>query len=83
VQGSSTRGFRVCHNGIELGRVVDMLGGDDEGMLGYEVRCGDGVSRFLPRHASKLHEGEVVVFSPLALLDDDQADFYRRRARRC
>jgi uncharacterized protein YrrD len=71
---------RVVTGGIELGRVVDVIldeAGDRE--LGLDVRCKDGVHRFLPIATVDVGEEDVVVGSPLVLLDRDQLDFYRAR----
>jgi len=72
----------VVMDGIELGRAVDVFfdGSADE-PIGLEVRCKDGVHRFLPISTAELGESEVTVESPLVLLDRDQLDFYRARGR--
>ena len=64
---------------IQLGVVVDVI--FDQRLsraLGLEVRCGDGEKRFLPLAAARAHGGEVVVSTPLALLDPPQLAFYAR-----
>ncbi len=81
MEGSTLLGLRVVHLGIELGRVVGRVDGADGVVLAYEVRCGDGQVRLLPARAALVGDDEVVIASPLALLDDDQAAFYRRVAR--
>jgi hypothetical protein len=71
---------RVLTGGIELGRVVDVIldkTGDRE--IGLDVRCRDGVHRFLPIATADLGEEDVVIESPLVLLEKDQLDFYRTR----
>jgi uncharacterized protein YrrD len=71
---------RVLTGGIELGRVVDVIldkTGDRE--IGLDVRCRDGVHRFLPLATADLGEEDVVIESPLVLLEKDQLDFYRTR----
>jgi sporulation protein YlmC with PRC-barrel domain len=73
---------RVVMNGIELGRVVDVIL-DEAGqrLVGFDVRCRDGSHRFLPFAAACIADGEVEVGSPLLLLERDQLDFYRRHGR--
>ncbi len=73
---------RVVTGNIELGRVVDVIldeTGDRE--LGLDVRCKDGVHRFLPIATVDLVDEDVVIGSPLVLLETDQLDFYRTRGR--
>jgi len=65
--------------GIELGRTVDLI--LDRGMgrvVGLEVRCGDGVHRFLPAAAAEPFPDRIVVRSSFALLDEGELDFYLR-----
>jgi hypothetical protein len=50
-------------------------------MIGLDVRCKDGVHRYLPIATVDLDGEEVVVESPLMLLETDQLDFYRARGR--
>jgi hypothetical protein len=76
---STLLGLRVLHNRIELGRVVEVVRDSEDRPLGYEVRCGDGVSRFLPAFAGTVGDAAIVVYSPLALMDQEQARFYKRR----
>ena len=71
---------RVVTAGIELGRVVDVIldeTGDRE--IGLDVRCKDGVHRFLPIATVDLGKEDVVIDSPLLLLEKDQLDFYLSR----
>ena len=64
---------------IHLGVVVDAILDDRlSRALGLEVRCGDGENRFLPLAAARLHDREVVISTPLALLDAPQLAFYTR-----
>jgi PRC-barrel domain len=73
---------RVVTGGVELGRVVDViLGEEGDHPIGLEVRCKDGANRFLPIATAELGEEDVVVESPLVLLEPDQLDFYRTRGR--
>jgi hypothetical protein len=68
----------VAHQGIDLGRAVDVLLDLDAGhALGLEIRCGDEARRFLPFGAARLAPDATEVGSPLALLDD--LAFYRAR----
>ena len=70
----------VVMKGIPVGRVIDViLERENRGVIGFEVRCEDGRHRFLPRAAASSDGSVVVIDSPLALLDTDQLDFYRRR----
>jgi hypothetical protein len=70
----------VRMNGINVGRVVDViLERETEAVIGFEVRCEDGRHRFLPRAAATGEDSTITIDSPLALLDADQLDFYRRR----
>jgi sporulation protein YlmC with PRC-barrel domain len=68
----------VRHNGIDLGRAVDVLLDLDSGRaLGLEVRCRDETRRFLPLGAARIESDATELASPLALLDD--VAFYRSR----
>jgi len=70
----------VVTNGIPVGRIVDVISdGASKKVIGYEVRCQDGQHRFLPRTSATHRGSEIEIDSPLALLDTDQLDFYRRR----
>ena len=67
-------------NGITVGRVVDViLERENLEVIGFEVRCEDGRHRFLPRAAAATDGSVIAIDSPLALLDADQLEFYRRR----
>ena len=73
---------RVVLDGIELGRVVDVLLDEaGERPVGFDVLCGDGTHRFLPYATALLAGDEVEVGSPFVLLGRDQLDFYRRHGR--
>jgi sporulation protein YlmC with PRC-barrel domain len=68
----------IRHQGIDLGRAVDVLLDLEAGRaLGFEVHCPDDTRRFLPLGAARIGRGAVDIGSPLTLLDD--LDFYRRR----
>jgi hypothetical protein len=72
----------VVLNRIRVGRVVDvLLGSDGEALVGLEVRCEDGRHRFLPKAAAAERDGAIEIYSPFALLDSDQLDFYREQGR--
>lgn len=67
-------------NRIRLGRPVDLLLDPvDWRALGFVVRCGDDVDRFLVFAGGDLHEDEIAVPSAFLLLED--VDFYRARSR--
>lgn len=71
----------VFYRGIKLGVVVDAL--LDEGLhrlLGLEIVCRDGVSRFLPFPACDVVDGRLTTGSALVLLERE-LEFYRRRGR--
>ena len=73
---------RVVTSGIELGRVVDVIfDSTGENAIGLDVRCKDGENRFLPLATADVDNGDVVVDSPLVLLEPDQLDFYRAKGR--
>jgi sporulation protein YlmC with PRC-barrel domain len=73
---------RVVTSGIELGRVVDVIFDETgENAIGLDVRCKDGENRFLPMATADLGDGDVLVDSPLVLLEPDQLDFYRAKGR--
>jgi hypothetical protein len=68
----------VAHQGIDLGRAVDVLLDLDAGRaLGLEILCGDESRRFLPFGAARLGRDATEAGSPLALVDD--LAFYRAR----
>ena len=73
-------GVPVRLRGISLGRIGDvLLDPERTRVLGFEVRCGDGASRFLPWSAVAEFGAELTLDSALPLLED--VAFYRRRAR--
>lgn len=73
---------RVVTGGIALGRVVDVIFDESgENAIGLDVLCRDGVNRFLPMATADVSDGDVVVGSPLVLLEADQLDFYRAKGR--
>ena len=82
MQGVDLLNKRVVTDGIELGRVVDVIL-DESGArpIGFEVLCGDGSHRFLPDPTARIDDEHVEVDSPLMLLEREQLDFYRQRGR--
>jgi hypothetical protein len=73
---------RVVTGGIELGRVVDVIFDETgENAIGLDVRCRDGENRFLPMATADVADGDVLVDSPLVLLEPAQLDFYRAKGR--
>lgn len=73
----------VVLRGIRLGRPTDVaLDAATLRAVGFDIRCGDGVDRFLPLPAARLREREIAVGSALMLLDEGDAAFYRRGIRR-
>jgi hypothetical protein len=70
-------------HGIQLGRPLEaLLQPDHNRVLGFEVLCGDGAQRFLPFSVVRIERGEIALDSALTLIDESDADYYRRRARR-
>jgi hypothetical protein len=70
----------VVLNGLQVGRIVDViLEREKRSVIGFEVRCEDGVHRFLPRASATRGGAAIEIDSPLSLLDTDQLDFYRQR----
>jgi hypothetical protein len=72
----------VRMRGIGIGRAVDVIV-DPTGKkaLGFDVLCRDESHRFLPLTAAAIGDDQIAVESPLALLAEEQLDFYRKRAR--
>jgi len=70
-------------HGIELGRPVEILvDAVADRVLGFEIRCGDGAQRFLAFPVADLRADEITLGSALALIDERDLEFYRRRSRR-
>jgi hypothetical protein len=83
VTGERLLGLPVRVRGIQLGRAVDLLLDPVRSrILGFDVLCGDERSRFLPFSTATLADGELLVPSALVLVDDEDADFYRKRTVR-
>jgi hypothetical protein len=74
--------FPVSLGGIQLGRPVDLLL-DRDGLrvLGFDVLSRDEVHRFLPLAAAELESEQIVVGSPLLLLDEGELAFYRTQGQ--
>ncbi len=71
----------VKSRGIELGQPIDVvLDPGGRRALGLVVLCKDEEQRFLPLTVAEIGDDEIAVASVLALLDDGELDFYRRRA---
>jgi PRC-barrel domain protein len=82
VTGVDLLNKRVVMDGIELGRVVDVLLDETgERPVGFDVLCGDGSHRFLPYATVHLGSDEIEVASPFVLLGREQLEFYRRHGR--
>ena len=72
-------GREVRYGDIRLGVVVDVLfDAEARTALGFEVRCGDETHRFLPLRASDTSGDEVLIDSPLLLVD---GAYYRAMSR--
>jgi sporulation protein YlmC with PRC-barrel domain len=70
----------VLIKGLRIGLVVDVILDRENGdVIGFEVRCEDGRHRFLPRAATTSRDSVIEIDTPLALLDGEHLDFYRRR----
>jgi hypothetical protein len=68
--------------GIRLGQPIDLLlDATTLRLIGFDIRCGDDVVRFLPLAAARIRPDEIEVRSALLLLDEGDTSFYRRRTR--
>lgn len=78
--GAELLALPVRLHGIQLGRAAEVLL-DRETMraVGLDVLCGDEVHRFLPLPTALVADDEIVIRSPLVLLEEDELDFYRSR----
>ena len=71
----------VRSRGIDLGHPVDVvLDRDGRRAIGLVVLCKDEAQRFLPLSVAEVRDREIVVASPLVLLDEEELDFYLRHA---
>jgi hypothetical protein len=82
VSGDELLRLPVRLHGLHLGQAVDVLL-DRERLkaVGLDVRCRDDVHRFLPLPTAAIDAEEIAIDSPLVLLEEDQLEFYRARAR--
>ena len=68
--------------GIRLGEVETvLLDADAPRIIGLDVRCGDGASRFLPYSTAHPNGAGIEIDSTLTLLDTRTLEFYRARGR--
>lgn len=78
--GSELLARPVRLRGIQLGRAIDLLLDTVAlRLIGFDVRCGDDLVRFLPLAAARIRPEEIEVRSALLLLDEGDTSFYRRR----
>jgi hypothetical protein len=67
--------------GIQLGRPADLLLDREElKAIGLDVRCGDGIHRFLPLPTASVSPDGIAIRSPLVLLEEDELAFYEARS---
>jgi len=72
----------VLVRGIRLGEVESvLLDADAPRILGLDVRCGDGASRFLPYSTARPNGAGIEIDSTLTLLDARTLEFYRAHGR--
>jgi hypothetical protein len=72
----------VLIRGIRLGEVESvLLDAEEARILGFEVLCGDGASRFLPFSTARRVPRGIEIESTLLLLDRRELEFYRARSR--
>ena len=72
----------VLTRGIRLGEVENvLLDADEPRILGLEVHCGDGASRFLPFTTARRGERGIEIDSTFTLLDSRELEFYRAHSR--
>ena len=80
VSADTLLGLPVRLHGIRLGRPVDVvLEPSSLRTVGLQVRCGDGVDRFVPLPAARIRPDEIAVRSALMLLDEGNLAFYTSR----
>jgi hypothetical protein len=73
----------VRTRGIVLGHPEEVLvAAAEPRVVGFELLCGDGATRFLPFAVAQIEPDEIAVESPLLLLDEDGLEYYRGRTRR-
>ena len=71
----------VRHHGITLGRVTDVLLGEDGAPIGLAVLSVADEAAFLPWPSAELDADQVRVPYPLALLSGGELEFYRDTSR--
>jgi hypothetical protein len=72
----------VLTRGIRLGEVESvLLDAGEPRILGLEVRCGDGASRFLPFTTARRGAQGIEIDSTFTLLEPRELAFYRARGR--
>jgi PRC-barrel domain protein len=78
--GRELLGLRLRLHGIQLGQPADLLL-DRESLrvVGLDIACGDGAHRYLPLPVAVVQDKELVISSPLVLLEEDELSFYRTR----
>lgn len=73
-------GKRVSWHGVRVGRIEEvLLDGDHAQVIGFVLRCEDGLDRFLPISACKLGD-TVELGAPLAISEPRALHYYRSRA---
>ena len=71
----------VLTRGIRLGEVENvLLDAEEPRILGLEVHCGDGASRFLPYSTARRGERRIEIDSTFTLLDSRELEFVRSLA---
>ena len=72
----------VLIRGIRLGEVESvLLAAEEPRIIGLDVRCGDGASRFLPFATARRGHHGIEIDSTFTLLDARELDFYRAHSR--
>lgn len=72
----------VLTRGIRLGEVENVLvDAEAPRILGLEVRCGDGASRFLPFTTARRGAVGIEIDSTFTLLEPRELEFYRAHGR--
>jgi hypothetical protein len=78
-RGEELLALPVRLHGIQLGRPVELLlDREARRAVGLDVLCGDEVHRFLPLPTAAILDDEILVLSPLVLLELE-LEFYRAR----
>lgn len=71
----------VRHRGITLGRVRDVLVDERDRPLGLELLSVADERTFVPWPSLELQEDEVFVPAPLAILSEQELEYYRSTGR--